>query len=117
MSLKNVRNQILGGCSALVIAVAMVGTAVSQNQQPICHATGSASNPYTLIAPSDGSYQAHFNNHFGPNGGDFFSSDGTCPGGGTTPTAVPEPITMLLFGAGLAGVGYAKRRMGSKNAE
>ena len=29
-------------------------------------------------------------------------------GGGTEP--VPEPITMVLFGAGIAGVGYARRR-------
>ena len=28
--------------------------------------------------------------------------------GDTTPT--PEPITMLLFGSGLAGIGYARRR-------
>ena len=35
--------------------------------------------------------------------------DGDTGGGGdTTPT--PEPVTMLLFGAGLAGVGYARRR-------
>jgi hypothetical protein len=32
------------------------------------------------------------------------------PGGGGDTTPTPEPVTMLLFGAGLAGVGYARRR-------
>ena len=72
---------------------------------PLCHATGSNSNPFTLISPGDPSYNTHFGH------GDVPAVNGVC-GGGTTPSGVPEPITMLLFGAGLAGVGYAKRRMG-----
>ncbi len=36
-------------------------------------------------------------------------------GASTTPT--PEPITMLLFGTGLAGVGYVRRRFGKDKNE
>jgi hypothetical protein len=36
-------------------------------------------------------------------------------GGGNTPT--PEPVTMLLFGSGLAGVAYARRRFGKAKDE
>jgi hypothetical protein len=36
--------------------------------------------------------------------------DGGTPGDGGGTEPVPEPITMALFGAGLAGVGYARRR-------
>jgi hypothetical protein len=72
-------------------------------QVPLCHATGSSTNPFVLISPGDPSYNAHFAH------GDVPAVNGVCGG---TPSGVPEPITMLLFGAGLAGVGYAKRRMG-----
>lgn len=37
-------------------------------------------------------------------------SSGHPGGNGGTPTAVPEPESMLLFGAGIAGV-FAARRM------
>lgn len=46
-----------------------------------------------------------------------------CGAGGTNPSptpppnAVPEPITMLLFGAGLAGVGYVRRRSRKSETE
>jgi hypothetical protein len=63
-----------------------------------------------LIDISDSGYNGHVMH------GDLPANGGVCPGGGGTPTATPEPITMLLFGAGLAGVGYAKRRMGRKEA-
>lgn len=42
-------------------------------------------------------------------GRDHLSCDMTEPG------AVPEPITMLLFGAGLAGIGYAAKRRRAKS--
>jgi hypothetical protein len=46
------------------------------------------------------------------------SSDGSCPTCGTNSaaiafgpsTAVPEPITLVLFGSGLLGMGYVRRR-------
>jgi len=42
-----------------------------------------------------------------PNSGDEEKTSGNdCPG--TTPT--PEPISIILFSAGLAGVGFAARR-------
>jgi hypothetical protein len=116
MSRRNLRSYLLsaGAVSALVLGV--TGYAVAQQAQvTICHATGSSTNPYNEITTADPSViGAHIPNH----GGDFIvTSPGQCPTGGTGPTAVPEPITMLLFGAGLAGVGYAKRRMGRKDEQ
>ena len=34
--------------------------------------------------------------------------------GGDDPDPTPEPVTMLLFGAGVAGVGYAVRKLRRK---
>ncbi|HKK13880.1 MAG TPA: PEP-CTERM sorting domain-containing protein [Gammaproteobacteria bacterium] len=39
---------------------------------------------------------------------------GLVTGGGTTPSSVPEPGTVFLFGAGLAGLGYVRKRGGAK---
>jgi hypothetical protein len=42
----------------------------------------------------------------------------SCGGNRATDTSPnPEPITMLLFGTGLAGVGYARRRFGKDKNE
>jgi hypothetical protein len=117
---RNLPTQMLSACSLLLLVLAMAGYAIAQSNVTICHATGSASNPYEEITTAN---PAIINAHIGdPPGtghpGDFLvSGPGQCPDGGTGPTAVPEPITMLLFGAGLAGVGYAKRRMGRKEVE
>jgi hypothetical protein len=118
---RNLPMQMISACSLLLLVLAMTGYAIAQQgETTICHATGSASNPYVEITTAN---PAIINAHIGnPPGtghpGDFVvSGPGQCPGAGPGPTAVPEPITMLLFGAGLAGVGYAKRRMGRKEAE
>ena len=63
---------------------------------------------FSIIFADNPAYEAHAMH------GDQPAVNGQC--GTAPPTGVPEPITMLLFGAGLAGVGYAKRRMGRKVA-
>ncbi len=77
-----------------------------QEMVSLCHATGSATNPFVLESVAAPAVQAHLA------GGDQRPSNGAClvRGDGGPTAATPEPITMLLFGAGLAGVGYAARR-------
>jgi hypothetical protein len=80
----------------------------------VCHATGSRENPYELVKVSDNG-EAHLRHP-----ADIMPApaDG-CPGpSGVEPNGpepVPEPLTMLLFGAGVAGAGYAARRLKNKS--
>jgi hypothetical protein len=78
----------------------------------ICHATGSKENPYeTLLVRDNG--VAHQNH-----AGDIIPAPAEgCPSAGphVPGEPVPEPITMLIFGAGVAAVGYAARRSKPKN--
>ncbi|MFL6468324.1 MAG: PEP-CTERM sorting domain-containing protein [Pyrinomonadaceae bacterium] len=100
----------------------------TKGRTALCHATSSATNPYNYLVLPDEPLSAHFDEHGTPRAGheqDFFPVDNDCdrsndnggndPGG--TPTSVPEPITMLLFGTGLAGIGYASRRYFRKSDE
>jgi hypothetical protein len=75
----------------------------------ICHSTGSKENPYETLVVSDNGEA-----HKGHPADLIPEPAGGCPGpgggdGGPVPT--PEPLTMLLFGAGVAGVGYAARKL------
>jgi len=86
-------------------AVLFLSATIMAQPEPkvvICH-RDQGEPVYTLNEVAVSSVPAHFANH-----GDYYPVDGSCELGGTTGT--PEPITMLLFGAGLAGVGYAARR-------
>ena len=111
MSTKNLSKFLLG--SGLVITLMLsFASMVSAQGVTICHATGSATNPYTTLNLPTVSTGGHFDNNGTPQSGhedDILNPPGgVCPTGG--PAEVPEPITMLLFGAGLAGVGYAAKR-------
>lgn len=93
----------------------------------LCHATSSESNPYTYLELPPSPLDNHIDSNGSPLAGheqDFFPVDSDCdrsndPGGdpGTDPGAVPEPITMLLFGSGIAGVGYISRRFLKKRGD
>ena len=112
MSRKILPTSLVRTGSVLTLGLAAVSFAFGQASVTFCHATGSSSNPYETITTAN---EAVLAAHQGHPGDIIPAPAGGCPtDGGTTPTSVPEPITMLLFGAGLAGVGYAKRRMGRK---
>ena len=104
-------------CSVL-LAMVFATPASPGDRTALCHATGSGHFNFLNLPPEP------LDNHMDGNGSpisghenDFFPVDGDCdrtndpPGGDPGPGAVPEPITILLFGAGVAGVGYASRRI------
>ena len=82
-----------------------------------CHVTGSDTNPYEVKTLPKAALQGHLDH------GDIYPVPaGGCPAGvvGTptpVPGATPEPVTVLLFGTGLAAAGYAARRARRKKAE
>ena len=85
-----------------------------ENMTAICHREGDGS--YHLNTVSSNAVDAHLAH------GDTYPEDGAClsgttGGGNVEPGATPEPITMLLFGAGLAGIGYFTRRRLSVDVE
>ena len=104
MSRKTLRMSLLS--IALVVGLSAVSVVMAQTNPPLCHANQGTSG-FTIIFADNAAYKAHAMH------GDQPAVNGQCGG---APTGVPEPITMLLFGAGLAGVGYAKRRMSRKEA-
>ena len=74
---------------------------------------GHGYNPTTMSFSSGPGADGHATDFLAANEAEC--NDGpTDPGGNPDPGAVPEPITMLLFGAGIAGVGYATRRLRKK---
>src|SRR4051794_2200239 len=107
-----------------VFAMLMVGSLVNMvladapPKTAICHATSAADGHYTYNELPPTAVSTHFQNNGSPQAGhelDFYPVDGDCdktndPAGDPDPqAATPEPITILLFGAGVAGVGYASR--------
>lgn len=67
--------------------------AVNNNKVTICHATSSATNPYTQNIVSENAIGGHFENPGTPKAGHeldlYFQGEVACPGG-TTPTAAPS---------------------------
>jgi hypothetical protein len=101
-------------CAALAAtgALALTGTASAQTTFP--EKTGDG------VQTGQASIQTYSQRNFISNGSAYFSADltnGNNTGaqawnlrtGGTTTTAVPEPLTLSLFGAGLAGAFVARR--------
>lgn len=113
MKLKILSTMMLG-CMLCLIALTIESNA--QAAIPICHHEGNGST-HLIIVDNNSVADAHIRNH-----GDWIVTDARpCPtdgdtggGGDPDPGAVPEPITILLFGTGLAGVGYATRRLRKK---
>lgn len=101
---------------AVLLVIVVCREIIPAQTVNICHATGTGI--YVLINISENGANAHFANNGTPRAGhelDFISTTGSCEGGSTpTPTpapgAVPEPVTVLLFGIGVAGIGYLSRR-------
>ena len=89
----------------------------------ICHFN--QSEGYVLIEVPPQAMNGHFDASGNPlHEGDYISDVPSCGIGGTptpTPTQggppVPEPLTILLFGAGVSGVGYAVRRLRGKTTD
>lgn len=119
MRLKILSTMMLG---CLLCLLALSTDSYAQASVALCHREGppppAEPTGWHIIVVDDDS--ANETAHLGH--GDFMVTEGTpCPPGGDTggggdpdPGAVPEPITILLFGTGLAGVGYATRRLRRK---
>ena len=102
--------------SCVLGLMALSGSAFAQGgddekKVAICHRTN-GDPPFVLDVVAESSVPAHLAH------GDTLDitqcEDGTGGGGDPDPGAVPEPLTILLFGAGLTGVGYATRRLRKK---
>ena len=112
MSKRIIQNFLIA--ASLVAVLVFAGSAFAQHEQiTVCHTTGNGIFELTPI--DDSSLQGHLQH------GDIYPVPANgCPSG-TTPTpapgATPEPITILLFGAGLTGVGYATRRFWGNKSE
>jgi hypothetical protein len=85
----------------------------------ICHVTGSATNPsFELTSIPEEALKGHLGH------GDIYPVPAAgCPTGGVVitpgsgPGATPEPVTILLFGTGLAAAGFVARRSRRKKLE
>ncbi len=105
-------NRFLIGGSLAGLLVLSAAVTIQAQRITICHNNGNGTFVEITINANAVS-PAHDQRENGHPFADIIPAPaGGCPGGdvGGGPAATPEPITMLLFGAGLAGVGYAARR-------
>ena len=124
------RLSTFAAASAVLLVLAFSTTSFGQGTVSFCHdnrdgsfvflqlplagaVNGHDYNPETMTFSSGPGQDGHETDFLAAN--EAACADGpTDPGGDPDPGAVPEPITMLLFGAGIAGVGYATRRLRKK---
>ena len=94
--------------AGLSLILGLSGSLIAQTiNDPICHhPPGQTDHDQDTLLTTG---QGHFGQPGAAHAQDHPPVNGSCqlPGG---TTEVPEPITVILFGAGLAGVGYAARR-------
>ena len=115
MKLKILSTTVL---SSVLCLLALSSVSYAQANFAVCHREGPPTAPtgyHLIVVATQAVFDAHINH------GDVMPTEGgVCPGGSTggggnpDPGAVPEPLTILLFGTGLAGVGYATRRWRKK---
>ncbi len=107
-------NNFLPGAGLLILMILSAVTTVDArlSVSTVCHRTGDGTTFTTMRPNSEGEILNHRNHEVMDRKADLFDPPGgVCPEGSSGElAATPEPITMLLFGAGLAGVGYAARR-------
>ena len=124
---KSLRSILVGLC--ILLTIALYSNGYGQDARVgVCHATESGSFVLLMLPDKvNGSVSVHIADPAQPDSGhddDYLASPaeiaaGQCgdagPGPTPSPGAVPEPVTILLFGAGLAGVGYASRKFRKKS--
>lgn len=85
-----------------------VGWGANDNKMYSSDSTGAISQ--ILSSPTYGQLHTMFDAGTGPNSGNLLLAKYTSPGVTLSASAVPEPSMIALFGLGLAGLGYARRR-------
>ena len=114
----------LTAASIMLVVLAFVATSFGQpTKVGLCHANADGKFSFISIPPTalDAHYDRDLQKFLNGHDLDFFADSqeecdqGTGGGGEEPPGAVPEPLTILLFGAGVAGVGYATRRLRRKS--
>ena len=98
--------------SSMLCMLALSIDSYAQANSAVCHLEGNGSF-HLIVVANRAVYNAHLKH------GDVLPENGLCPatpggGGDGEPGAVPEPLTILLLGTGLAGIGYVTRRCRNK---
>lgn len=108
---------------ASLLLVFGMGTSSYAQQERIFICHFNHSEGYVLIEVPPQAMNGHFDAQGNPiHDGDYISTTPSCGNPTPSPTVtpnpdpdpVPEPVTMLLFGAGVAGVGFAVRKLRGK---
>ena len=112
---------VLAVCVLLFLLTFSFATLAQRHRKAgICHKSNDGSWKFTATSGPDGVFHpdpssANRKDH---HESDFFANSAEECGRGKAetagPDALPEPVTMVIFGASLAGAGYATRRWHDK---